>query len=66
MDKIVVHEADKSSGKREQRVDIYLNFIGQFHPQQEAEQEDTTSEEKRAMWREYKRNQRKKQKQITA
>jgi mevalonate kinase len=26
--KIMVHEADKSSGERTQKVDIYLNFIG--------------------------------------
>ena len=30
IEKIVVHEADKSSGEREQQVDIYLNFIGKF------------------------------------
>lgn len=30
VDKIVVHEADKSSGERLQQVDIYLNFIGKF------------------------------------
>ena len=30
VEKIVVHEADKSSGERVQQVDIYLNFIGQF------------------------------------
>jgi hypothetical protein len=30
VDKVIVHEADKSSGTRMQRVDIYLNFIGQF------------------------------------
>jgi len=29
-DRILVYEADKSSGKRVQRVDIYLNFIGAF------------------------------------
>ncbi len=29
VEKVVVHEADKSSGVREQRVDIYLNYIGQ-------------------------------------
>lgn len=28
MEKVVVHEADKSSGTRIQQVDIYLNFIG--------------------------------------
>jgi hypothetical protein len=30
IEKIVVHEADKSSGERRQQVDIYLNFIGDF------------------------------------
>ena len=30
IEKIIVHEADKSTGKREQKVDIYLNFIGKF------------------------------------
>ena len=28
VEKILVHEGDRSSGRREQRVDIYLNFIG--------------------------------------
>jgi hypothetical protein len=28
VEKVVVHEADKSSGKRTQKVDIFLNFIG--------------------------------------
>ncbi len=30
IEKIVVHEADKSTGDRLQRVDIYFNFIGQY------------------------------------
>ena len=30
IEKIVVFEADKSSGRREQQVDIYFNFIGKF------------------------------------
>jgi len=30
IEKIVVHEADKSTGERTQKVDIYLNFIGKF------------------------------------
>jgi len=30
IDKIVVHEADKSSGQRRQKVEIYLNLIGDF------------------------------------
>ena len=66
VDKVIVHEADKSSGKREQRVDIHLNFIGQFIPpvevNSEADQTEVEAEEKRAMWREYKRTQRTKKK----
>ena len=30
IEKIIVHEADKSSGERTQKVDVYLNFIGKF------------------------------------
>jgi len=30
VDRIIVHEADRTSGKRVQRVDIYLSFIGAF------------------------------------
>ena len=40
IEKVIVHEADKSSGKRTMKVDIYLNFIGKFElPQAEEEQE---------------------------
>ena len=68
VDKILVHEADKSSGKRVQQVEIHLNYIGQFAIPCEAESDtenDVNSEadEKRAMWREYKREQRAKAKQ---
>jgi len=66
VDKIIVHEANKSSGKREQMVEIHLNYIGQFAIPggEDAEAEaDTEDDEKRAMWREYKRNQRAKEKQ---
>jgi hypothetical protein len=31
IEKIVVHEADKSSGERVQKVDVYLNYIGKFN-----------------------------------
>jgi len=65
IDRVVVHEADKSSGRREQQVDIYLNNIGQFEVPCDAEP-DTESDDKRAMWREYKRKQRKKIKQEQA
>ena len=30
VDKVLVHEADRSTGERVQQVDIYLNFVGQF------------------------------------
>ena len=30
VEKVVIHEGDKSSGKRVQQVDIYLSFIGSF------------------------------------
>ena len=30
VEKVVVHEADRSSGRREHQVDVYLNYIGQF------------------------------------
>ncbi|MDR3246557.1 MAG: recombinase family protein [Prevotellaceae bacterium] len=30
IEKVIVHEADKSSGKRIQKIDVYLNFIGNF------------------------------------
>ena len=32
VDKIVVHEAERPRGQRNQRVDIYLSFIGRFVP----------------------------------
>jgi hypothetical protein len=65
VEKVVVHEADRSSGKRTQEVEIFLNFIGKFDAPGEAA-EDGEGEEQRAVWREYKRKQREKQKQATA
>ncbi len=32
IEKVVVHVADKSTGDRRQKVDIYFNFIGRFVP----------------------------------
>ena len=32
IEKVVVHEVDKSTGDRRQKVDIYFNFIGCFVP----------------------------------
>lgn len=50
VDKIIVYEADKSSGERRQKVDIYLNFIGKWEPDaQEISPEEAArlAEEKR-------------------
>jgi len=62
VEKVIIHEADKSSGKREQRVDIHLNFIGQFVAPGEVEPDDD-ADAKRAEWREYKRRERAKKKE---
>jgi DNA invertase Pin-like site-specific DNA recombinase len=44
VEKVVVHEADKSTGKRIQKVDIHLNFIGNFElPDTEAPKEELPS-----------------------
>ena len=43
VEKVIVHEADKSTGKRVQKVDIYLNFIGNFELPREAEEELPTT-----------------------
>lgn len=41
VEKVIVHEAVKINGKREQTVDIYLNFIGKFDvPLTEEEQQE--------------------------
>lgn len=62
VEKIIVHEADKSSGERHQQVDIYLNIIGKFEvPEEydgltEAEREEQRRiAEKRARKRAYNR-----------
>jgi hypothetical protein len=39
IEKVIVHEADKSTGRRIQKVDIYLNFIGNFELPVEAVEE---------------------------
>ena len=42
IEKVIVHEAVKTEGKRTMGVDIYLNFIGKFElPELENEQEET-------------------------
>ena len=64
VDKIIVHECDKSSGVRTQQVDIHLNFIGKFDlPAEQVVETDTEQDAQRAVWREYKRQQREKTKQ---
>jgi hypothetical protein len=58
IEKIVVFEADKTSGERHQAVDVYLNYIGRFEvPEEydgltETEREaQRATEEKRARQR---------------
>jgi len=47
IEKIVVYEADRSCGEREQDVDVYLNFIGKFEvPMPEPTTEEIVAEEK--------------------
>ena len=63
IEKVIVHEADKSSGERKQIVDIYLNYIGNFAiPEKydgltdEEREAQRALEEKRARHRAYSRN----------
>ena len=53
VEKILVHEADKSGGERKQKVDIYFNFIGKFTlPKPEISPEEEQAErERRALER---------------
>ena len=55
VDKVYVHEADNSSERRSQKVDIHLNFIGCFNvPGDEWEPEPFDPvEHQRAQWRGY-------------
>ena len=56
IEKIVVHEADKSSGERQQQVDIHLNFIGRFEvPTPEPTAEEIAAQEKAFRKREQRR-----------
>jgi len=56
IEKIVVHEADKSSGERNQQVDVYLNFIGKFDiPMSEPTPEEIAADEKAFRKREQRR-----------
>jgi DNA invertase Pin-like site-specific DNA recombinase len=64
VEKVIVHEADKSTGRRIQQVDIYLNYIGQFSVPDLSEQEaeDPKKVKEREYQREYKRRKRAEQK----
>ena len=56
IEKILVHEADKSSGERRQKVDIYFNFIGNFTlPKPEPDEETLKEEARKRRIREQKR-----------
>lgn len=48
VEKVIVHEATKKNGVREQEVEIYLNFIGKFDlPELEEPQEETPKRKSR-------------------
>jgi hypothetical protein len=56
VEKVVVFNAEKVGGKRTQRVDIYLNYIGRFDVPEESCAESVSNingEARRAKWREY-------------
>jgi len=56
IEKIIVYEADKSSGEREQDVDIYLNFIGKFDvPMPEPTPEEIAAEDRARLERKRRR-----------
>jgi hypothetical protein len=57
VEKIVVHEADKSSGVRMQQIDIYLKYIGKLDaPMKELTPEEFKEEEKKRKKRAWNRN----------
>ena len=56
IEKIVVHDADYSSGERDQTVDVHLNFIGKFDlPETDPTPEEIAAEEKAFRKREQRR-----------
>jgi len=69
IDKVIVFNPEKINGVREQRVDIYLNYVGMFEVPPNYEDElhsienlqDNPQEIKRAKWRESARKQREKE-----
>ncbi|MCL2298738.1 MAG: recombinase family protein [Firmicutes bacterium] len=74
VEKVIVFNAEKKNGIREQRVEIYLNYIGCFDvPDSYVEgvvEEPVLplppTDEQRAKWREYKRREREKKLTLTA
>jgi len=71
LDKILVHEADTSSGERVQDLEIYLNFIGKFEipPQEltkEEEREQMLIKRRRENQKRYRERQKQKQQQQNA
>lgn len=57
VDKIVVHEADKSSGVRMQQIDIYLKYVGKLDvPMKELTPEEWKEEERKRKKRAWNRN----------
>jgi DNA invertase Pin-like site-specific DNA recombinase len=59
VEKVVVHEAVKTDGGREQEVEIHLNHIGRYTPPKSDDGDgDCGGDGKRAKWREYKRKER--------
>lgn len=73
VDKILVHEPDYSDGSRQQKVEIYLNYIGKYSPPEPTlSAEELAAEEKRQRYLARKREntrqfrERQKQKTVTA
>ena len=57
VEKIVVHEADKSPGVRMQQIDIYLKYVGKLDaPMKEVTPEEFKEEEKKRKKRAWNRN----------
>ena len=74
VEKVIVFNGEKKNGVREQRVDIYLNYIGQFEVPEDYKDEVveesalplTPTEQQRAIWREYKRRERERKRAAAA
>ncbi len=66
IEKVVVHEANKSTGERIQKVDIYLDFIGQFDAELPAEELSVEQLEEQRLYLEKKRRAREEQRMRAA